>query len=134
MVINLIQSERKHLLQTGNSVMVRYRLSCTFLNYLAIPGDQVLHLSNPDWQLQYSCVQQITEKFDQELSSANDSATTSAEFLVRSPAHTPSQTAQAQNLICFLGVQKGDRRNKSILNWPSAFPPDSQECKLQSLL
>lgn len=134
MVINLIQSERKHLLQTGNSVMVRYRLSCTFLNYLAIPGDQVLHLSNQHWQLQYSCVQQITEKFNQELSSTNDSATTSAEFLVRSPAHTPSQTAQAQNPICFLGVQKGDRRNKSILKWPSAFPPDSQECKLQSLL
>lgn len=34
-----------------------------------------------------------------------------------------------------LGVQKGDRRNKSTPNWlPSAFPPASWECKLQSLL
>lgn len=34
-----------------------------------------------------------------------------------------------------LGVQKGDRRNKSTPNWlPSAFPPASWECKPQSLL
>lgn len=60
--------------------------------------------------------------------------TTSAEFRVCSPAHTPSQSVHLQNLIRFLWVQNRSRRNKSTLNWPSAFCPDSQKCKLQSLL
>lgn len=102
--------------------MVWYRLSCTFLNYLAIPGDQTLHLSNPAWQLQCSCVQQITEKLDRGLSSANGSATTSAEALVRSPAHTSSQTAHAQNLMCFLRVHKGDRKNKIYIKLAFCIP------------
>lgn len=58
----------------------------------------------------------------------------SAEFWVCSPAYTPSQSVHMQNLIPSLWVQNGARRNKSTLNWASAFCPDSQKCKLQSLL
>lgn len=60
--------------------------------------------------------------------------TISVEFWVCSPAHTPSQSAHMQNLIPFLWVQNEDRKNNSTLNSSSAFFPDSQKCKLQSLL
>lgn len=43
-------------------------------------------------------------------------------------------SVRMQNLLAFLWVQNGDRRNKSTLNWSSAFCPDSQKCKLKGLL
>lgn len=85
MFINLIQSESKCLLRTGNSATVRYGLSCAFLNHLATPENQVLHLSNPKKANQELLRAAEPRGCDRGPSSAAGSAATSAQALPKPP-------------------------------------------------